>query len=145
TRSTFRPNPLGLSVVKLERIEQHHNGVKLHISGMDLLDGTPVLDIKPYIAYSDCIPNSTNGFAEDKPERTMSVQFSSKAEQVGLSFSHEYPGLILLIEEILSQDPRPAYKKKQQNKQEYAMRLYDFDIKWQVENNRTLVTSIDSI
>ena len=145
TRSTFRPNPIGLSVVKLEGIQHHRNGIEILISGMDLLDATPVLDIKPYVAYSDCISHSINGFAEDKPGQSMLVSFSNEAERICHKLLTEYPDLDRMIEEILAQDPRPAYKKTQANTQEYAMRLYDFDIRWQVENNQTLVTSINSV
>src|SRR6478736_5715820 len=77
SRSPFRPNPIGLSVVKLERVElDSPEGPVIHVSGVDLVDGTPVLDIKPYVAYSDALPEARSGFAGAPPEASLSVEFA---------------------------------------------------------------------
>ena len=81
TRATFRPNALGLSVVELERVENVADKITLHLKGIDLVDGTPVLDIKPYIPYVDSIPEATAGFAQQAPGREFDVCFSAEAEQ----------------------------------------------------------------
>ena len=75
TRSTHRPNPIGLSAVELERIETGPGRVLLHLKGADLMDGTPVLDIKPYLPYSDVIPGATGGFAAEAPARSVRGEF----------------------------------------------------------------------
>ena len=82
TRSTFRPNPIGMSVVKLESIAIEEKQVILHISGIDLLDQTPIIDIKPYVPYSDSLPTAQAGFAQSPPEISLSVTFSDMAKKV---------------------------------------------------------------
>ena len=108
SRAPFRPNPLGLSAVKLEAIE----GSRLLVSGVDLMDGTPLLDIKPYVPYSDCIPQATQGFARGAPEARLQVSFSPTAESQLLQHEHAEE-LRRLIVELLQIDPRPAYKQRQ--------------------------------
>ncbi len=130
SRSTHRPNPLGLSVVELERIE-FDEGVVLHLRGGDLLDGTPVLDIKPYIPYADIIPEARAGFAPEPPE-TCEVRFSEVAEAALVARADEHPELRELITQLLAQDPRPGYRRGEDEGREYGMRLYDFDLRWRV-------------
>ncbi len=129
TRSTFRPNPLGLSVAKLCSIQVKGSSISLELAGIDLLDGTPVLDIKPYLPYADALYEATAGFAPDAPSKHWPVAFSSVAEQQCCIKQQQWQVDIRhLIEQILSQDPRPAYQ--QSSARIYAMRLYDFDLKW---------------
>lgn len=142
TRSTFRPNPIGLSVVKLEDILYQDKHWQLVISGMDLLDQTPVLDIKPYIAYSDALPDACSAFAQQAPEQKMPVHFSPQALQQIEQYRSQYPGLKLLIEQILSQDPRPAYKQRKEDHKTYGMQLYQLNICWQVKAQEAVVTSV---
>lgn len=144
TRSTFRPNGLGMSVVKLERVITKANAISLEVSGADLLDGTPIFDIKPYIPYSDSIDDATAGIAQHAPQQPMLVHFS---EQALLLFkNHDIPtGFRELIEQVLAQDPRPAYKQNKRDDKEYAMQLHEFDIFWQVTDNTTQVTRITPI
>lgn len=143
SRSMFRPNPVGLSVVELKNIERKDNTIVLNIIGGDFLDATPVIDIKPYIPYADAIQNATAGYAATKPEIRFKVVFS--AEAITQIKQHEimYPQLKILITEILQLDPRPAYQDKQQQKNDYAMKLYDFDLKWKVENDVVVVTALE--
>ncbi|WP_196138771.1 tRNA (N6-threonylcarbamoyladenosine(37)-N6)-methyltransferase TrmO [Aliikangiella sp. G2MR2-5] len=146
TRSTFRPNPIGLSVVKLLKIEQTKNQLLLKLGGIDLLDGTPVLDIKPYIPYADSLSGASAGFANDKPPALMTVKFSAQAQSFCEQSKSEHPFLMELIDEVLAQDPRPAYRKNKKDEKEYAVQLYSLDIHWLVtDNTQILVTSIKSL
>ncbi|WP_028488703.1 tRNA (N6-threonylcarbamoyladenosine(37)-N6)-methyltransferase TrmO [Thiothrix lacustris] len=131
TRSTFRPNPIGLTVAELLGIQVQGNKISLELAGADLLDGTPVLDIKPYLPYADALTQATAGFAPAAPAVQQSVTFSSQAslqcEQKQVQWNTD---VRLLVEQILSQDPRPSYQQGQQAGRVYAMRLYDFDLRW---------------
>jgi len=132
TRSTFRPNPIGLSVVKLDEVDVSKQNVILHISGMDLLDQTPIVDIKPYIPYSDSLPNASAGFAQTQPQLSLTVKFSEQAHQELTKFNSVLPDLPLLIEQVLAQDPRPAYKQNKIDEKIYGMNLYNLNIQWKM-------------
>ena len=80
SRATHRPNPLGLSKVELKKIECRHGQVLLHLGAVDLVDGTPIFDIKPYIAYADSEPDAQSGFAQEKPKTDLTVIFSEAAQ-----------------------------------------------------------------
>jgi len=110
TRSPFRPNPLGLSCVELEAVD----GMELVVSGADLMDGTPIYDVKPYIAYADSFPDARCGFAQQAPAATLTVVIPP---EIPLSEAQRRA-----LEESLSYDPRPAYQDKAGK--EYAL-LYD--------------------
>lgn len=141
TRATFRPNPIGLSVVKLEGIKRRGQQLILLLSGIDLLDGTPVLDVKPYLPYSDALANASGGFADAAPTTRMTVSMSEQA----LNFCKQQtqlPHLQTFIEKVLTQDPRPPYKKQREDTQSYGMTLYNFNIKWTVEKEHNHVTEI---
>ena len=138
TRSTHRPNPVGLSAIELERIEVEPGSVLLHLKGVDLMDGTPVLDIKPYLPYSDVIPGATGGFATEAPDALFEVSFS----QAALDRCATVPDLELLIRQILSQDPRPAYYGKSDGERIFGMKLFDLDVRWQTNGMAVLVTDI---
>ena len=142
SRATFRPNGMGMSAVALKGVETTGDKVEVIVSGIDLLDGTPIVDIKPYIPYSDAIDDATGGFADDAPEAGMSVAFSLQARQQCQQFTDRYPDLAVLIEKLLAQDPRPAYRKKDSGEQSYGVRLYDFNVTWQVTGGQTTVTDI---
>lgn len=141
TRATFRPNPIGLSVVKLDGVSRRGALLVLHLSGIDLLDGTPVLDIKPYLSYSDALPQALSGFADTAPETDMTVSFSSDALEFCQS-QQQYPELQTFIEKVLKQDPRPPYKKQREDVQTYGMTLYHYNIKWTVDGNHNHVSTI---
>lgn len=105
TRSPFRPTPIGLSSVRLLRVEENEGeGMVLVVAGADLMDGTPIYDIKPYLSYSDAHPEACNGFAEETKNYRLQVIWSNDALQQ-ISDSQR-----TALEEILSQDPRPAYQ-----------------------------------
>ena len=104
TRSPYRPNDIGLSSVKLEQITFDETlGPVLHVAGADLMDGTPIYDIKPYIAYADCHPEATEGFAGKVKEKELQVEFP---EELLVRYPEEKRAAIL---GVLAQDPRPAY------------------------------------
>lgn len=116
TRSPFRPNRLGLSVVKLERVET--DIPRLHVSGVDMVDGTPVFDIKPYVPYADCVPAATSTFA-DRPPVTTAVDWRVEVELPEIQRC--------VIEQSLALQPQPAYQKT-------AARLYATEIAgWHIE------------
>ena len=141
TRSPFRPNPIGLSAVRLERITVRQGQVVLHLAGVDLLDGTPVLDIKPYLPYADRILEATGGFAPEAPATELTVDFSPAAS----GFCTTWSGggdLRELICQILRQDPRPAYERADPTLQRYGMKLYDLDVRWETRNGVAQVTEI---
>lgn len=142
TRSTFRPNAIGMSVVKLEKVVADAKSVTLEISGMDLLDQTPVLDIKPYVPYSDALPDAVGGYANSAPEADMPVTFSAEAEGQLAQFEAQFPGLRELINGVLGQDPRPAYKNRNDDQQRYGVQLYNLNISWEVIDNTSHVLSI---
>lgn len=131
TRSTFRPNPLGLSVAQLCSIQQQGSSITLELAGVDLLDGTPVLDIKPYLPYADALLQARAGFAAEAPPVQQVVTFSATAELQCTQQQGRWHGDVRrLIVQILSQDPRPSYQQGQHAGRVYAMRLYDFDLRW---------------
>ena len=142
TRATFRPNAIGMSAVKLEGIEYKNGQLSLLLAGIDLLDGTPIIDIKPYLPYSDAMLDASAGFADTRPETQMSVEFTPEVT-LFVEQQTQYPDLLNFISNVLKQDPRPAYKKQKDGEQSYGMTLYDYNIRWQVNGEHNLVTSIE--
>jgi tRNA (adenine37-N6)-methyltransferase len=131
SRSPFRPNGLGLSVVRYLGLQREQGQLCLDIAGLDLLDQTPVLDIKPYVPYVDSIRDARNEFAQEAPE-CRPVQFSEAASKRCSALSQrDNLDWQQLITEILQQDPRPAYHQTQ-TQRIYGCRLYDENIRWQV-------------
>jgi len=143
TRSNFRPNPIGQSVVMLEKVDMENDRIVLSLSGIDILDKTPVLDIKPYITYSDYVEKASAGFAFKAPEKQFTVSFSAMAENcLQQLMSKDSKHLKTLITEVLSYDPRPAYETNKENHKIYSMQLYDYDVKWRVEGEEAMVEEI---
>lgn len=144
SRSPFRPNSVGMSVVENLGVEQRGDELVLLVGGIDLLDGTPVLDIKPYVPYADSIPDATGGFAESAPGSDITVEFDENAESALKELQSDYPNLRDFITAILRQDPRPAWRVKENDDKHYGMSLYDLNIKWKVQVDRALVLSIEA-
>lgn len=142
SRSMFRPNPIGLSVVELKNIERKGGKIILNIIGGDFLDATPVLDIKPYIPYADSINTLKAGYATEKPEIKFEVVFSEQVKNELKKAKIKHPEFDAIITEILQIDPRPAYQDKKQIKNEFAMTLYNYDLKWQVDKKQIIVTEL---
>lgn len=135
TRSPFRPNRIGMSIVKLESVLKEKGRVKLLVSGADLVDGTPILDIKPYIPFVDSIPEASGGFASAPPKQ-LDVIFSKLSEEA-LSVLSENSRKA--ITESLSQDPRPAYKSQEEDSKMYCAKLYGFEIYFTVQGSTVRV------
>lgn len=136
TRSPYRPNPIGLSSVKLERVEvSRDEGTVLIVSGADLLDGTPIYDIKPYLAYSDSHPDAVGGFADPVREYALNVVFCKEL----LSKVHFSKQKSLI--QILEQDPRPSYQNDPDR--EYGMRFADYEIFFKVDGDTLTVVRVE--
>ena len=135
SRSPFRPNPIGLSCVKLERIEQRADvGAVLIVSGADLLDNTPIFDIKPYLPYADCHLGAGGGYADEKKDYRLQVEFPTHLlEKIP---KEKQDGLL----ECLSDDPRPSYQDDPTR--EYGMRFADFEIKFTVNADTLTVFDV---
>jgi len=142
TRSTFRPNPIGMSLVELKGIRLEKQQVILQLGSLDLVDGTPVVDIKPYLPFAEAVPDARAGFAPTAPAADMPVRFSAQAQQQ-LQQQSRYPELARFIREVLAQDPRPAYRKGETLDREYAAWLMDFNVRWRVDDAGTEVIAID--
>ena len=135
SRSPFRPNPIGLSCVKLERIEQRADvGAVLIVSGADLLDNTPIFDIKPYLPYADCHLDAVGGYADEKKDYRLQVEFPTHLlEKIP---KEKQDGLL----ECLADDPRPSYQDDPTR--EYGMRFADFEIKFTVNADTLTVFDV---
>ncbi len=132
TRSTFRPNPIGMSLVELRGIRCHKEQVILELGGLDLVDGTPVVDIKPYLPFAESLPEARASYAQDAPQADINVTFSEEIAQQLLGLEKRYPRLRQFIAEVLAQDPRPAYRKNEEEGKTYAVWLLDFNVRWRV-------------
>lgn len=146
TRSPNRPNPVGLSAVRIENISQNNEEILIHIRGGDFLDGTPVLDIKPYVAFADSIPAASSTWVSPIDE-SMPVYWSEQAASALRGLQTADTKLInikQLIEDTLAQDPRPAHERNKDGRmnQQWHMRLHELDISWSVVNDAVTVTSI---
>ncbi len=137
TRSPFRPNPLGLSCVRLEQVElKGPDGPTLVVSGADLMDGTPIFDVKPYIPYADCRPDATGGFTWQVERRLLEVDFP--------------PELLELVPEdrrqaligVLANDPRPSYQKDPERV--YGMSFAGLEIRFSVTGERLTVCQVQT-
>lgn len=137
SRSPFRPNNIGLSSVKFIGIEKTENdGHILVIEGADLLDGTPIYDIKPYIPYTDCHPDATGGYADRERDHKLIVEFDQ--ETLRIIPKDKQSALI----GCLADDPRPSY---QQDTRQYSMSFAGFDVHFYVDDNTLYITSIDKL
>ena len=136
TRSPFRPNALGLSCVRLLGIEDTEEGRTLRVAGADMMDGTPIFDIKPYIPYADCKPEAESGFAPD-PGAQLTVEFLPEAEK------HIPPEKRQALRGVLANDPRPRYK--QDGERVYALEFAGREVKFQVKDKVLRVLSAEAL
>lgn len=135
TRSPFRPNPLGLSCVSLLGMEKEDlEGMVLYVGGADLMDGTPIYDIKPYLPYVDCHPDARGGFSERVQEYCLEVEFPDRWLAVVPEEQRE------TLIQILAQDPRPSYQKDPQRI--YGMAYADLEVRFQVKERRLIVCEV---
>ena len=134
TRSPFRPNPVGLSCVRLIGVEQTKDGAVLQIAGADLMDGTPIYDIKPYVPYADCQPNALGGFTTTADDFLLTVDFP--AELLNKIPENRRDALLA----VLSHDPRPSYQSDPERI--YGMEFAGFDIHFRVKEKSLCVTEV---
>ena len=138
TRSPFRPNSLGLSSVKLLGVEQTKEfGTVLHVGGADLMDGTPIFDIKPYIPYGDCHPEATGGFTDTAGDFLLEVDFPAGL----LSQLPEEKRAAAIA--VLSHDPRPSYQRKPDRV--YGLTFAGFDIRFTVDGEKLTVCDVSKL
>ncbi len=144
SRSPFRPNPVGMSAVALESIEQTPKGPVLHLKGGDFLDQTPVLDIKPYLPYADSIPDAAPGFAPEAPAPGLEIRFCETAREQCLEIERKIPRFTAIVTQVLENDPRPAYTadRGEEVEQEFGFCLFDRNIKWRQKGRTATVTQI---
>lgn len=136
TRSPFRPNPIGLSSVKLERIEMDAKlGPVLHVSGADLMDGTPIFDIKPYIAYTDSHPDAVSGFASKPAEYLLEVDFPRPLSDLVAPEKRES------LVAVLAHDPRPQYQDDPNRL--YGMTFGSYEVKFKVDGTTLTVVGVE--
>lgn len=143
TRSTFRPNPLGMSLVQLKGIRTGRQQVVLELGSLDLVDGTPVIDIKPYLPFVESVPEARAGYAGQAPEGNMPVIFTPDVSHQLQQLGADYPYLQQFLSEVLAQDPRPAYRKNSEDNREYAVRVLDFNVRWRIIAGRNEVFAIE--
>lgn len=136
TRSPYHPNPIGLSSVKLDRIELTEQGPVLYVSGIDLRNRTPIFDIKPYLPYVDCHPDAVDGFAGEVKEYALEVIFPEEL------LARIPEGKRSAIVEVLKQDPRPSYQEDPERK--YGVSFAGFDIRFTVRGNILTVFEVVS-
>lgn len=142
SRSPFRPNRLGLSAVRHEGLVRDDQGLYLKVSGIDLVDGTPILDIKPYLPYADALSDAVSTLAEPPPA-LLEVRFSAAAQAAIDSLSQPEAGqLQRLIAEVLGRDPRPAYRRGKTDRHCYGFRLHDLNIRFSVREPVLTVSEI---
>lgn len=146
SRSPFRPNKLGQSLVKLHRITKENNQAKLIISCPDLLNGTPIYDIKPYIHYADSADDSRCAYAQEQPTKKLNIEALALYEENLKTVAEEYPEhLNELIKDVIAYDPRPAYKQGRNDDKTYVVRVYDLDISFVVQNDTAVLQSLEKI
>ncbi len=138
TRSPFRPNPIGLSCVKLLGIEKTEKyGYVIRVSGADLLDGTPIYDIKPYLPYVDSHPDASNGFALDEKEGRLNIEIPDELIKI------IPPEKQAALKAVLAQDPRPGYQDIPDRI--YGIEFAGYDVRFVIENNILTVVEINNI
>ena len=133
TRSMYRPSPMGLSVVQLKEVKKVGKSVRVYITGSDLLDGTPILDIKPYIHYSDAVLDAESGYAQDEPIRKKVIwteQAGAMKDQL-IKSNELNQQTVDELEQVLSLDPRPAYQNDPMRV--YGMKFANLDVKFCVD------------
>ena len=132
TRSMYRPSPIGLSVVQLKEVKKVGKSVRVYVTGSDLLDGTPIIDIKPYIQYSDAVVDAQSGYAQVEPERKQVVWSEEAMSQRDLLLKQAKLTIqnVNELEQVLSLDPRPAYQNDEDRV--YGMKFSHLEIKFSV-------------
>lgn len=138
SRSPFRPNNLGLSCVRIDRIEMTDNqGPVIHVLGADLMDGTPIYDVKPYVAYADAHPDARSGFVDSRQWQPLSVDIPD-------TLHHHFPGPLLdALREVLAQDPRPPFHHDPERV--YGMPFGGCDVRFRVSDGVVYVVEVKKL
>jgi tRNA-Thr(GGU) m(6)t(6)A37 methyltransferase TsaA len=135
SRSPFRPNRLGLTCVYINKVEMHPKlGPVIHVTGADLMDGTPIFDVKPYVRYADSYPEARSGFVDQTEWKPLQVEMTTEQKQ--LFTKEELAGL----QEVLAQDPRPRYHDDPERI--YGMPFGDYDVRFRVADGRLTVVEM---
>lgn len=138
SRSPFRPNSLGLSVVRNRGLVRKEGRLILRISDHDLIEGTPILDIKPYLPFADSVPDASLGWADAPPTNRLPVIFLPEAEtQLAALRPEDYPDLRPLIEDVVSYDPRPSFRRGREEDRIYGAHLYDLNVRFRFSNHHS--------
>ena len=136
TRSPFRPNAIGLSSVKIEKIDlDSENAPVIHVSGADLMDGTPIFDIKPYLAYTDAHPDAVGGFTENVADRRLKVEFD------GELINSVPDDIKTALCDLLAEDPRPSYQND--SKRVYGLSFSGYEIGFTVDKKTLKVIKLE--
>ncbi len=143
SRSPFRVNNLGLSCVEFKGFENKTNGLNLLVAGLDLVDGTPIYDIKPYLPYADVITTATSGFAESAPTAELSVEFEAGLNNQLKACEQVYPGFKTLLIQVLGQDPRPAFHSDPERI--YGVALVNWNVRFSVNKHSLMVCDIQPL
>ena len=145
TRSMYRPSAIGLSVVHFLRVEKQGKSVRLYVMGSDLLHGTPILDIKPYIQYSDAVPDASSGYAQDEPVRKSVIwtETAQTQQQQLLKQAILNKKVFDELEQVLSLDPRPAYQEDAERV--YGMCFADLNVRFKVDESNVTVIAVEQV
>ncbi|MBP5245014.1 MAG: tRNA (N6-threonylcarbamoyladenosine(37)-N6)-methyltransferase TrmO, partial [Clostridia bacterium] len=136
SRSPFRPNSIGLSCVKLESVGfSEKEGYFLNVSGVDLLDNTPIYDIKPYVPMADCFPDARGGYSDENAGHLLEVEFSEKCEKNKIPESD-----LIIIKKCISEDPRPSYQEDESRI--YRMKYKKYDVCFTVKGKKAIISEI---
>lgn len=161
SRSPHRPNPIGLSVVEIQKIDlDAKGGPEIYVHGVDLLNGTPILDIKPYIPYADSVPHANSGWAQEEIKKTPVVFEPLALEKIKLAESELSAAdtadgatpLHDLIEQLLTIDPRPGFQKRglppeapESQGKVFGLLVKTHDVKWKIENQQFVVFDLEKL
>ena len=151
SRSPHRPNPIGLSVVELEKIDfDAKGGPEIHVRGIDLLDGTPILDLKPYLPYADSVPEANSGWAHEEIKKTQVFFEPFALKKITEIEKSECPDLKKLVEQLLTIDPRPGFQRRElppeaehSQGKDFGLLVKCYDIKWKIEDHQFVVYDLE--
>lgn len=152
SRSPHRPNPIGLSAVKLDHVDlEHPDGARIHVSGVDILDGSPVLDIKPYLPYADVIADANSGWAGE-PIPRIPVEYTEKSLRDIAEREKKVANFKTMVHEVLELDPRPASQRRKMPADSpeseglaFGFTIADYDVKWEIRGGKFLVTAVEDL
>ncbi|NVJ60045.1 MAG: tRNA (N6-threonylcarbamoyladenosine(37)-N6)-methyltransferase TrmO [Gammaproteobacteria bacterium] len=146
SRSSFRPNNIGMSAVKLKSICTKNSQIIIEIYGGDFVDGTPILDIKPYVPYSDSIPDAAASYAIKPDNLNVEVEFTQESLETLNIVAADIPNIQSTITQVLIQDPRPGYRRHSEELKTYGMTLYNYNIQFKfISANLVQVLAISKI